>query len=114
MPQIEVDKSLVLECLKELSDIDYQQRVWIEGTPNEVSGFNDVVAALFDDSALGESLEKNDVTFTIKADSMLRVFDKKIVSLPDSLSTKRLIELPQWNEITELAGRIYDQLESES
>lgn len=46
MSTINVDKPLIIECLKELSDIDYQQRVWIVGSTDEVSGFNDVVAAL--------------------------------------------------------------------
>ena len=106
MPKIIVDKYLILECLKELSDVDYQKRVWIVGTQNEVSGFNDVVAALFDDSALDEALQKNEITFTIELDDLFRALGEKIGSLPDNLSTKQLINLPKWKDITELAKKI--------
>ncbi|SHO57817.1 SCO4402 family protein [Vibrio quintilis] len=107
MSTINVDKPLIIECLKELSDIDYQQRVWIVGSTDEVSGFNDVVAALFDDSLLEDALLKNKVTFTMEADNKLRLLGELIAFLPDNITTNVLVSQPKWKDIVKLSGDVY-------
>lgn len=104
---INVDKKLIIECLRELSDIDYQKRVWIVGA-DEVSDFNDVVAALFDDSLLEDALLKNEVTFTMEIDKNLRKLGELITFLPDNITTKALVMHPKWNDIVKLSGDIYN------
>lgn len=102
-----VDKFLIIDCLQELCDLDYQQRAWVVGIPNEVTGFNDVIAALFDDSGLERSLRFNDVTFSIEIDKMLLLLEKKVDSLPDNIMTKELLSHPNWVEVVRLSNEIY-------
>ncbi|MGY5615385.1 SCO4402 family protein [Vibrio brasiliensis] len=108
MSVIIVDKQLIIDCLNELSDTNYQQRVWIVGSTDEVSGFNDVVAALFDDSLLEDALLKNKVTFTTEADNKLRTLGKLIASQPDNITTNALVSQPKWKDIVKLSGDIYN------
>ena len=108
MSIINVDKKLIIECLKELSDTDYQQRVWIVGSTGEVSGFNDVVAALFDDSLLDDALLTNKVTFTMEADNKLRILGELIAFIPDNITTKALLSQPKWKDIVKLSGDVYN------
>jgi hypothetical protein len=110
MQRVSVNKSLVLECLKELSDIEYQRTVWIVGAADKVTGLDDVVAGLFDDSALGKALEKNTVIFTEPIDSMFRLLDQKIAFLPRNITTSEIIELPVWKEIADISNRIHEMI----
>ena len=107
---VNVNKLLILECLKELRDMNYQKenaRCKNKTELHEVLDIKEVIVTLFDDAMLRKSLEVMTLTFTFEVDNMLRTLDKKIQLLPHLSTTKKLLESPKWAEITQLAGRIY-------
>lgn len=110
MSKIDVNKRLVIECLKELADRHYQKRVWVIGDPNEVSGFNDVTAALYDDSLLGDALECQQVTFTPDIDRMLLLLEKRLAGVPEYVLPEKLLALPMWNEVINMANNIVEAI----
>src|SRR5690625_5144565 len=114
MNRIKVNKPLVIECLAELSDIEYQMKAWISGMPSQATGFYDTISALFDDSALGEALIKNNVTFTYSIDEMLRLLDRKITKLPKNMGTIDVVKSPTWLEVKKLAEKINKEINCEA
>ena len=57
-------KPLVISCLQELADYDFQRRVWLASTGPAVSSFTEAVSGLFDDSGVGDALEKYSSVFS--------------------------------------------------
>jgi hypothetical protein len=106
-----VDKAKVWSSLRELSDVDYQRRVWILAAGPEMSSFSEAVCELFDDSGLGRALEGQSLVFGAEADHTLRTLDKAIAGMPASdLSAPSMIDHPQMVRIRELAKRALDQI----
>ena len=59
---------LIERALRELSDAEFQRRVWLGGGVSEMSSMSEAAEALFSDSGLGQALEKNGETFSREID----------------------------------------------
>ncbi|MEJ1414894.1 MAG: hypothetical protein RPU90_15220 [Candidatus Sedimenticola sp. (ex Thyasira tokunagai)] len=105
--KVDVNKVLILECLQELGDLIYQRRVWVNGVENEVSGLEDTVAALFDDSALDIALKRNEETFSFEIDAKFRKLSNMIDMLNRDRLTAEIIETEEWGEVMLLADSLY-------
>lgn len=104
-----VFRELIEGALEELSDAEFQQNVWVIGSPVEVASMTEAVAALFDDSGLGLALEKGGVVFTQEADSELRELRKILgFSLLDERKhgTAAVINSPKWRAARDRAARV--------
>ena len=102
----------VKSCLKELSDRPFQERVWVKGDGPEKSSYVEVVCQLFDDTGLGEELEKEDQpVFSPKADETLRDLSGLINKIDYKLGSEKIINLPVWPRVMELSHRALKILE---
>jgi hypothetical protein len=106
---------IVMSALRELSDVEYQRRVWLGGSNTEISSMNEATAALYNDSGLDEALEKNQVTFSAEIDAELRQLR---TSLQSNLAgqvmrgTGLVIASPEWKVVASAASRILTQMSS--
>jgi hypothetical protein len=91
--------SKIVDCLRELSDINYQKRVWLASTGPEISSYTEAVCQLFDDSGLGVELEKHDVIFSEDIDNKLRVLHTKLAEIDDSKAPFDIINEPKMKNI---------------
>jgi len=99
--------------LKELSDADYQQRVWAKRSDSEASSLNEATAALYDDSGLGEALEKNDVTFSPEIDrrlSDLRVVLRGFLQEQSTKELQEILDSANWSLVREKAMALWEAL----
>jgi hypothetical protein len=99
-----VDKDKVLDCLKELSDIEFQLRAWCAGGGREVSSFPELVSQLFDDTGLGAALERGGSTFGVEVDSLLLRIQRLVASIDQAMPASALIEHPEMQQIRALAA----------
>jgi hypothetical protein len=53
-----LNRDRIRQSLKQLSDKNYQERVWTASSGPEISSFTEAVSQLCDDSGLGLALEK--------------------------------------------------------
>ena len=100
---------IVESALRELSDAEYQQRVWVAGSPDEMSSMDEAVAALFDDSGLGVALEVNEITFTREADAELRELRAMLrSSLADKQAhdTAAVMSSAKWRNVRDHAAHV--------
>ncbi len=112
-----VQKPLYLEiindALQELSDIEYQRRVWIKGSESEMSSMDEAVAALFNDSCLDIAIEKNAVVFSPEIDRELRELRKLLQSslyAQQIHGTAKVIKSSEWKDVRNRAARILEEI----
>ena len=110
----EYSKGQILQCLKELSDIEHQKRVWIRGEGAEVSSYSELSCQLYDDTLLGDLLEKASVVplFSKEIDSILNRLSITLDKIDGSLDAETIIQHPRWKQVLSLseeAHRLIDQ-----
>jgi hypothetical protein len=66
-----VIQDLVDDALRELADEALQMALWTASTGPEVSSFEECVCTLFDDSGLGDELERGAVVYSSDLDQQL-------------------------------------------
>jgi len=54
-----INKNLLLECLRELADIDFQKEVWLNKDKEQASSFVELVCQTFDDTGLSDAIEED-------------------------------------------------------
>lgn len=97
----------VLECLGELADPEFQQRVWVRGEGPEVSSFVEVACQLFDDTGLGDLLDGGSapVVLGLEATEVLLRLRQLVDAVPQGVDDESLLRLPTWGEIVQTASK---------
>ncbi|MGA8725204.1 MAG: hypothetical protein WB565_09170 [Acidimicrobiales bacterium] len=96
-----VGEDLVREALWELADEDVQRQVWFSpDTPND---YIEAVCELFDDSNLGDRLDKGPV-FGAEVDETLRRLSSIAAQIDGYRSPEDVISDPLMPELRRLAG----------
>jgi len=95
------------ETLSELADLEYQRRVWLGQSPNEVSSFEEAVCQLYDDydlkGFLATRLENIENAAEIR--EIFESLETSIGAVDESLDPRVLIESPEMNSVRDVARR---------
>ena len=96
----------VMECLGQLADPNFQERVWVRGEGPEVSSYVEVVCQLFDDTGLGDLLEGGSASAVmgLEVTAELLRLQQLIDAIPSGVDAQSLLRLPTWKKIVEVAG----------
>jgi hypothetical protein len=105
-----VYKEQIIDCLREFSDEAIQRKRWLSSSGPEVSSFTEAICQLFDDTGLGDELEKNTTVFNREIDCKLRLLLETLKSIDSSLSPNSLIEDPKMLDIRESATTIINDI----
>ena len=96
----------VREALTELSDAEYQRRVWTgQGAANEMSSFDESVERLFGDSGLSIALERGSV-YGSHVDDELRKLDDLVGRIDGARSPSEILRDPLLDPVRQLASEI--------
>ncbi|MCE5197983.1 MAG: hypothetical protein ABFD54_13790 [Armatimonadota bacterium] len=98
----------VLANLRELADENYQRRVWTSSSGPEMSSFDEDVCGLFDDSGLGDELDKPGPVFSEVIDRHLRVLDARLQSIDARCHPLEVIQDPRMEEVRAQAKHLLD------
>jgi hypothetical protein len=104
-----LNHDLIRECLRELSDKSYQERVWTASSGPEVSSLTEAVCQLFNDSALDLALEKGQV-FGEPIDALLNKLRLLLNDISDDRYPLDVINDPKMIKVRELSEQILAQL----
>src|SRR4051812_23244282 len=97
---MDVTTSKVRSALEELSDADYQRRVWTGRDPRgEMASFEECVAELFDDSSLNLRFEKGEVVFTPDIDRRLLSLGNLLAEIDTDRQPHALVEDPTMERV---------------
>lgn len=102
----------VRAALDELSDLEYQSRVWTgRGSEGEMSSFVECVERLYDDSGLELALEAGRSTFGSPIDDELRDLGALVVKIDSDQGPDELISHPKMRLVRDRAAAILRALE---
>ena len=99
-------KQNILECLRHLSDPEWQERVWVRGAiPGVESSLSELTCQLYDDTGLGDALDESngDIVLSLEADSLLRKLDHLLSKIDDSEDIQVTLFSAQWQKVVKLA-----------
>lgn len=104
------DRPAVVHALKELSDRDYQELVWMGKDPNRMSSFIECVERLFDDSGLDRVL-RTGAAFTPEIDEQLRHLSRLVDEIDEYQPDDQLLRDPKLLESRVVSARVLGLLE---
>ncbi|MDL2321861.1 hypothetical protein LJC47_05895 [Desulfosarcina sp. OttesenSCG-928-B08] len=95
-------------CLKELSDVEYQKKIWVRGEGPDVSSYTEAICGLFDDTGIGDQLD-NIKSYGIVISAALDPILQKISDLVDSIGGMEtdadVLAHPKWPRVVALASQ---------
>jgi hypothetical protein len=112
-PMNSINHAVIIECLKELSNRQRQEKLWMSSGPPEVSSFVEAVEGLFTDSGLGDALSSNATGFSQGAESKLRELEKQLKKVDSHGGPMKVINDPAMPRIREMAAEILSLIENE-
>lgn len=100
--------SLLLEAIEEISNSEFQDRVWVQGIGPECSSFDEAICGFFDDAQAGYILEYPDkFGLTTEQANVLREFFIVLSSFsdktPENTPAAEIVKDPRWQTIKEKA-----------
>jgi len=101
-------RRMLLGSLRELGNIELQQRVWVQGLGPECSSFVEAVCQAFDDTGLTELLKAPGSVareFGVELEEELLRLDASLSLLPDDLVAAERLRHPDWSAVVEAANR---------
>jgi hypothetical protein len=104
-----LNRNLIRECLRELSDKSFQERVWTASSGPEISSLTEAQCQLFNDSGLDLLLEKDGV-FGVSIDNSLRKLRLMLKEIEHDRKPQDVINDPKMIKVRELSEQILAQL----
>lgn len=104
--------SPIRAALRELSDVEYQSRVWTgQDAGGEMSSFAECVSRLYDDSGLELALDDDQHVFGSSIDHDLRTLGTLVLQIDSSQGPEETVADPRMRRVRELAGTILHDVE---
>jgi len=106
--------SIIHDVIKEISDINFQKRIWIRGEGPECSSFGEVVNNFFDYYEALDNIHLNYKEYNLtkqqylKLDALYKKFDEYFDISPEN--EDEVIQDPRWHEIVAFAKDVYADL----
>ncbi len=107
---VKANNAMILECLGELADIQFQERVWVRGEGPELSSLQEAWCTLFDDSCLSMVLGKRPV-YSESIDLDILKLDKELENIDLTKSIKLIVESSDWKRISNRAEKLRQRIE---
>jgi hypothetical protein len=102
-----VYKDNIIDVLKELSDKNYQNDVWLNrNNPNQwVGSFSEAACVLFDDCVVGDYLKEGEILFDEKVTQALHELDVAVTAVNEYRPEEEIINDPLMDIVREKAAR---------
>lgn len=102
-----LNKDLIVECLKELSDKKDQERLWLASSGPEISSFDEAMCQLFDDSGLKDALNKEEA-FGEEVDVLLKRLRSILRMINPYRPPQEIIDDPRMEDVRSTSAEILD------
>ena len=102
-----------IENITCIADEKYQERVWVRAEGHECDDIDDTVCDFFDEDYILKKykdfgITKSQYELLMKLYKKLRVFTDTFDIYSSEKSTEKLIHIPQWQEIREIAKGVLE------
>lgn len=97
----------IYSCIKEISDENFQQKIWVNALGPEVSSYTEIMCMLYDDFKFDEFIQnKKELAIPEELFNLLVKLNDMINQYQEKDSDKEIINDPKWHEIVLLAKDI--------
>lgn len=93
-------------ALAELSDLDYQRRVWLHPTPELVGTLVEAIERLFDDSALGRAVERGTSGLDAESIALLDTLDRQLRAVDQDQAYATMVESEEMDRVRVAAAQV--------
>lgn len=105
----------LVDCIKEIQDEAYQQRVWVEGIGLECSSFDEAINSFFDYyDGLKPELVKEEYNLNPHQIYLIHLLAEKLIEYSSEVnfveSATTVLNDPKWHEIQHFAKEVYTKL----
>ncbi len=100
----------IIDALRYLADADYQRRAWLASSGPIVSSFSEDVCQLFDDTGLGDALDRGETVFNDTIDDKLRVFNELVRKVDYSRPPAELLESEDIANLRQFASSLLSEI----
>ena len=107
-------KKILVQALKELSDKDYQKRIWLNTGDKPVMTLSFVEAAnnVFDDALVTDILENNQIVFDKEVTQALRELDAAVDAVDEFRPEEDIINDPLMEIVRQKAAKALALIEA--
>jgi hypothetical protein len=105
--------NIIRDCLKELSDKAYQERVWTGSSPSEMSSFEEAFEQLYGGTGLDSAYGKGEQIYGEPIDSLLKNFETMLQNTPHKGPASKLIEDEKMILVRKMAAHILSLIEQQ-
>lgn len=109
-----IDKALLVDKLKELASKDLQVRLWLQGSDNLMSSFEEAICGAFDDAGLTRAIDSGFLSknYSDELCQMVNQLNTAVDKIPAMIAPQQVIDHPAMAEIRALSSRILELLEA--
>lgn len=111
-------KELLIDVIKAISDIEFQERIWVRGEGPEVSSFDEEMNFFFDTLEIIDFSKKQEYGFSeeqVNSIYLIRdALDNYCDTLPLVTNDRKIFKDPMWKKIVQLASEVYDKLKNKA
>lgn len=101
---------ILLDCLRNLSDLDQQRRLWLGKIPNVVASFSEDHMGLPHDSGLKDALKSGGAGYGPKVDGILALLIEALASVDAAMPDEVIIECAEMVKVRELAAQALERI----
>lgn len=106
----------LLKIIENISDSEYQKRVWLQGKGPECSDFDEAMCNFFDDFH-AKDIIKNYKTFNVSysqyqiLSEFYKILEKYSNKTPLIEDTEKILLDPEWHKIQKLAKKVLESFD---
>jgi hypothetical protein len=109
-----INRELILDSLKQLSDRPMQESLWMGKIPSQQSSFEEAVECLFTDTGLSDALTRGASGFSSEIERKLLELERWLMKVEARRGPMKVINDPAMIRVRELASEILHLLNRET
>jgi hypothetical protein len=102
----------IIEALEELSDVEAQKRLWVNGGPEGVSSFTEAICGVFDDGGVTRALESGELAQRPKLQKLFEQLDALVGKVDEGRPPDQIIQDPEMAVIRDVASQLLSELKN--
>jgi DNA-directed RNA polymerase subunit K/omega len=112
--EFKIYKKILVQALKEISDKDYQKRIWLNtgDSPIMTISFSEAANNIFDDALVTDALENNQIIFDKNVTQALRELDKAVDAVDEYRDEEEIIDDPLMEIVRQKAAKALELIQS--
>jgi len=108
---VKIYHNIIKDCLKELSDKSFQDRVWTGSSPSEMSSFTEAAEQLYGGTGLHFAYKQDQPVYGEEVDNLLKKLRTTLKGIPINRHPVELVQDEKMIPVRKMAADILNKIE---